>query len=414
MKHAPYAIIGAGPAGLMAAEQLASAGHPVRVFDAMPSVARKFLLAGIGGMNITHSEPFSPFLSRYREAAPFLQPYLTALPPDALRAWIHDLGIDTFVGSSGRVFPTDMKAAPLLRAWLSRLKKQGVQFEMKHRWTGLEQQSQGWVWHFTTPTAEESWQFDKVVLALGGASYPRLGSDGAWQEILRPLGVQIHEFKASNCGFELPWSLYIQQRFAGTPLKHIGLSLTNLAGHTESKIGEVVLSQYGLEGSLVYALSAPLRELLLHRSEQAQLHLDWLPHLSADKIRTELSQSKKGDSLSNVLRKKFKLPPLASALLTDCLPQLDKKDPSALAQALKKMPLPAVTATRPIAEAISCAGGIALTAVTDQLMLHALPNVFVAGEMLDWEAPTGGYLLTACFATGFAAGLAALHTDQQG
>ncbi|MFY9180646.1 MAG: TIGR03862 family flavoprotein [Venatoribacter sp.] len=404
---AAYAVIGAGPAGLMAAEQLALAGKKVLVFDAMKSAARKFLWAGIGGMNITHSEPYEQFVSRYREASPFLRPYLDAFTPTDLRAWIKELGIDTFVGTSGRVFPTEMKAAPLLRAWLARLKKQGVEFKMRHRLSELKQEQGQLLWQFETEQGLTTWQFDKVVLALGGASYPHLGSTGQWLEQLGRFGVESQAFKASNCGFELPWSHYLKDKFAGTALKHIALSLTGLDGQVESKLGEAIFSDYGLEGSLVYALSAPLRELMLHSPTTAQLHLDWLPHYRHEQVITLLQSGKSSDSFSNLLRKKLKLPALANALLKEYAPNLNHKDYQAVAQTLKHLPLPAVTNTRPLAEAISSAGGISLNALTTSLELKPLKNVFVAGEMLDWEAPTGGYLLTACFALGKAAGIGA-------
>lgn len=407
------AIIGAGPAGLMAAERIATAGYQVEVFDAMPSVARKFLLAGVGGMNITHSEDYPLFVQRYREASPALQPMLDAFPPAALRQWIHDLGIDTFVGSSGRVFPTDMKAAPLLRRWLQRLRQQGVVFHPRQRWIGWQQDEQGLCWQFRGPDGEHEQRFSAVVLALGGASWPKLGSDGRWVDVLQQAGVAVTPLQASNCGFELPWSDYLRERFAGTPVKHIRLSLTNSDGSSESKTGEFVITDYGVEGSLVYALSAPLRQRWQQQPEQARLILDWLPHSSLEQISAKLQQPRKGMSFANVLRKKLHLPPLAGALLKECCPHLDPNDSQAVAAALKAMPLPAVTATRPITEAISCAGGVQFAALTPDLMLKELPGVFAAGEMLDWEAPTGGYLLTACFATGRYAGDALLRHMQQ-
>lgn len=414
IQHAQYAVIGAGPAGLMAAEQMAQTGAKVLVFDAMRSAARKFLLAGIGGMNITHSEDYALFISRYREASDFMRPYLDDFTPSALRAWVHDLGIDTFVGSSGRVFPTEMKAAPLLRAWLSRLRHQGVEFHLRKRWVALEKQNDGWVWTFTTEQGQEHWQFERVVLALGGASYPHLGSDGAGLALLAQMGVKNTAFKASNCGFHLAWSDYLKTHFAGEALKHVALSLTTLDGKSERKIGEAIFSDYGLEGSLVYALSAPLRELLIHKPEHARLYLDWLPHFRHEEVIALLKSAKKGDSFSNVLRKKLKLPALANALLKDCHPNLDYKNPQAIAQALKHLPLPLATATRPIEEVISCAGGVLLTEVQPNLSLKAQPWVFVAGEMLDWEAPTGGYLLTACLALGRAAGANAAKANAIG
>lgn len=408
------AVIGAGPAGLMAAEQLAQAGYPVEVFDAMPSVARKFLLAGIGGMNITHSEDYPAFVERYGNASTSLRPILDDLPPTALRQWIHDLGIDTFVGSSGRVFPTDMKAAPLLRAWLQRLRLQGVSFHPRHRWTGWKTVAGKQIWQFATVNGDISREFDAVVLALGGGSWKRLGSDGSWCPWLSAAGVEVQPLQPSNCGFELAWSRFLQERFAGTPIKHVALSLTDRHGRQWHKTGEFVISQYGIEGSLVYALSAPLRDLVLRPSDQypARLLLDWLPHSSLEQVTTRLQQPRKGLSFANVLRKKLNLPPVSGTLLRECCPDLDQNDHNAVARTLKAMPL-YPTAPRPIDEAISSAGGVRFDAVDNNLMLNKLPGIFVAGEMLDWEAPTGGYLLTACFATGKRAGTGAANWLKQ-
>ncbi|MDO6681563.1 TIGR03862 family flavoprotein [Oceanobacter sp. 5_MG-2023] len=415
------AIIGAGPAGLMAAEQIASRGYRVEVFDAMPSVARKFLLAGIGGMNITHAEDYHHFVNRYGSASRWLQPILDDLTPTQLREWIHGLGIDTFVGTSGRVFPCDMKAAPLLRAWLHRLKAQGVVFHPRHRWTGWENsQAQlpvgaSQAWCFDTPDGTIQRSFDAVVLALGGGSWARLGSDGRWAPWLQQQQVDIAPLQPSNCGFDVAWSDFLKERFAGTPIKHIQLSLTDTQGKHWSRTGEFVVSEYGIEGSLVYALSAPLRERLNQASAnpdtagttgtagQSLLTLDWLPHSSLADIEQKLRQGKKGLSFANLLRKKLNLPAITSTLLRECCPQLDNRDIPAVARALKAMPL-TPQQPRPINEAISSAGGVQASAVNPQLMLNAMPGVFVAGEMLDWEAPTGGYLLTACFATGKRAG----------
>ncbi len=401
---ARVAVIGAGPAGLMAAEEIARHGYQPEVFDAMPSVARKFLLAGIGGMNITHSEALPHFLQRYREAEVHLQPMINDFTPEALREWIHTLGVETFIGTSGRVFPKDMKAAPLLRAWLHRLRQQGVAFHPRHRWTGWRRENDQLIWEIENPEGKKDYQFDAVVLALGGASWPKLGSDGAWCNTLEQQQVDIEPLKASNCGFEIPWSSFIQQRFAGTPVKHVQLTIRNHLGETESRTGEFIVSHYGIEGSLVYALSAPLRECMLHAPESACLTLDWLPHSSEEQLIRKLSQPRKGLSFPNVLKKKLNLPPIANALLRECYPQLDVGNHQAVATALKAMRLPAVTATRPIEEVISCAGGIKFSELDPQLMLRKIPGVFAAGEMLDWEAPTGGYLLTACFASGRWAG----------
>ncbi|MCD8520994.1 MAG: TIGR03862 family flavoprotein [Saccharospirillaceae bacterium] len=400
------AVIGAGPAGLMAAERIGQHGLTVEVFDAMPSVARKFLLAGVGGMNITHAENYPDFVSRYGNASVWLKPMLDDFSPDDLRRWIHNLGIETFVGTSDRVFPRDMKAAPLLRAWLHRLRSQGVSIHPRHRWLGWQTDEGNRYWRFSTPEGEKTEHFDAVVLALGGASWPRLGSDGEWCEPLRQQGVGVSPLLPSNCGFDMPWSSFIREHFAGTPLKNIALSLTDLSGRTWSRKGECIISHYGVEGSLIYALSAPLRDLMLHGNpdKPARLWLDWLPQNSHAQIISKLQPSRKGMSFANVLRKKLNLPGITSALLKECCPQLDLHNHSAVADALKAMPLPCPDATRPIAEAISTAGGVTQASVNEHLMLRTLPGVFVAGEMLDWEAPTGGYLLTACFASGKRAG----------
>ncbi len=408
------AVIGAGPAGLMAAEVLATAGRRVEVFDAMPSVARKFLLAGVGGMNITHAEDYDTFVTRYGTGRADLQSILDDFPPEQLRAWIHGLGIDTFVGTSGRVFPREMKAAPLLRAWLHRLRSRGVIFHPRHRWTGWPDHNPALGWRFSSPTSEQSRRFDAVVLALGGASWPRLGSDGSWVSLLAGQGVAVRPLRPSNCGFRLHWSDHLRERFAGTPLKNVALSLTIPSEDPIRRKGELVVTDYGIEGSLVYALSGPLRDHL-DRPGTA-LTLDWLPERSPEWIRDRLASARKGTSFANLLRKQLRLPAVASALLRDCCPALDRSDPTAISAALKAMPL-AVEGPRPIAEAISSAGGIAFDAVDEGLMLRALPGVFAAGEMLDWEAPTGGYLLTACLATGYRAGTAAhrwlmVHTQR--
>jgi uncharacterized flavoprotein (TIGR03862 family) len=407
------AVIGAGPAGLMAAEHIANAGLAVDVFDAMPSVARKFLLAGIGGMNITHAEDYDTLVTRYGGAQSQLKPILDDLPPLELRAWIHALGVDTFVGTSQRVFPTDMKAAPLLRAWLHRLRSSGVTFHPRHRWTGWNNNTPQDGWVFATPDGEVTHQFDAVVLALGGASWAKLGSDGRWCEPLAQMQVDIAPLKPTNCGFEIPWSDFIRERFAGTPLKNIAVSITDKNGNSEYKKGEFVLSEYGIEGSLIYAISAPLRDLIDTKGEKtAEFFLDWLPNMTVEQIIKKLDQPRKGMSFSNVLRKKLNLPALTNALLKECCPTLDNNNSTDVANAIKAMPM-RPQQTRPIDEAISSAGGVCFDATNSNLMLEQLPGVFVAGEMLDWEAPTGGYLLTACFATGKRAGLGVVQWLQK-
>jgi len=396
------AVIGAGPAGLMAAETIARSGKSVQVYDAMPSVARKFLLAGVGGMNITHGEAYSTFVTRYGAAQDSLESVFDDFTPRQLREWIHDLGIETFVGSSGRVFPSDMKAAPLLRAWLQRMRGLGVVFHVRHRWLGWRNGDPAQGWCFATPAGEKLLHFDAVVLALGGASWPKLGSDGSWWSLLKSAGVGVAPLEPSNCGFDLPWRAHVRERFAGLPIKHVALSLTDRAGRHWRRKGEFVLTDYGIEGSLVYAVSAPLRDMI-RAGKEATLWLDWLPDSDLDKVADRLREVRSGTSLANTLRKQLRLPAIVPSLLKECCPGIDVSDPTVLARALKAMPL-CPCAPRPVEEAISSAGGVVFDALDPALMLKVLPGVFVAGEMLDWEAPTGGYLLSACFATGRRAG----------
>lgn len=402
------AIIGGGPAGLIAAEVIASAGFRVALYDAMPSVGRKFLLAGVGGMNITHSEPHEKLLARYAQASPDLKPYLDKFSAEDLRQWIHGLGIATFVGSSGRVFPTDMKAAPLLRAWLHRLRELGVQIYPRHRWAGwnddgalkvIEQKNNELV--------EKNIAADAVVLALGGASWQRLGSDGAWVKVLREKNIHIVNLLPSNCGFDATWSEEFQQAFGGAPLQTIGLTAVNINGALHAVRGEAMIAKTGIEGTSVYALSAILRDTIITKGS-AELWIDLLPDLSEEKILIQLNKPRGKNSSSNFLRKQLNLPPVKLALLRELTPASIWQDNKALAQALKKLSL-TLTGFRPIDEAISTAGGITFSELNSGLMLNQLPSVFCAGEMLDWEAPTGGYLLTACFATGRAAGLGVVN-----
>ena len=399
------AIIGGGPAGLMAAEALAQQGFAADVFDAMPSVGRKFLLAGKGGLNLTHSEPFEPFVGRYAEAASTLEPLLRHFGADALRTWAADLGVGTFVGSSGRVFPQDMKAAPLLRAWLHRLREQGVRFHMRHRWLGYAEDG---ALRFTTPTGERRVQPTATVLALGGASWSRLGSDGAWWPWLQARGVPLSPLRPSNCGFEAGWSEHFSSRYAGEPLKGVAIAFEGWR-----QAGEAVATATGVEGSLVYAASARLRERIASAGS-ATFHLDLRPQRSAEWVLKEVTHPRGPRSLATHLKSRLSLAGVKTGLLWECLPKADQADPAKLAAAIKALPI-TVTATRPIDEAISTAGGVRFDGLDAGLMVQALPGTFCAGEMLDWEAPTGGYLLTACFATGQAAGQgAAAWLKQQG
>ncbi|SDS76244.1 hypothetical protein SAMN05216421_2144 [Halopseudomonas xinjiangensis] len=402
------AVIGAGPAGLMAAEVLAASGVQVDVFDAMPSVARKFLLAGVGGMNITHSEDKPAFLERYREATPWVTDWLADWDADALRRWIHNLGVETFVGSSGRVFPTDMKAAPLLRAWLSRLRAGGVRFHTRHRWTGWTEAGE---LAFDSPTGTVVLRPEATILALGGGSWSRLGSDGAWVPWLGQRHVRVRSLRPANCGFIAGWSSKLVERFAGQPLKQVIASTTDTNGNRLSRRGECVVTADGLEGSLIYALSAELRDALEEHGE-ARLEFDLAPDRPIEQLETALSAPRKGQSLASVLRKRAGLDPLKVSLLHECTARDALQDPPKLARAIKALPV-TLRGTRPLDEAISSAGGIVRAELDEQLMLKNLRGVFCAGEMLDWEAPTGGYLLTACFASGRIAGLGALRYLQQ-
>ncbi|WP_414863873.1 TIGR03862 family flavoprotein [Pseudomonas sp. IT-P12] len=391
------AIIGGGPAGLMAAEVLSLAGLKVDLYDGMPSVGRKFLLAGVGGMNITHSEAYPAFLSRYAERAPQMAPLLRAFGAEALCQWIHDLGIETFVGSSGRVFPTDMKAAPLLRAWLKRLRDNGVVIHTRHRWLGWNDSG---ALRMASPEGEKNLRPDATLLALGGGSWSRLGSDGAWRLPLEQRGVELMPLQPSNCGFEVQaWSELMVSKFAGAPLKNIAIGLND----DIPRLGECVITATGVEGSLIYALSAPIREAI-NQNGSATLHLDLLPGRPVDKIQAALSKPRGSRSMSKHLHSQLGIDGVKAALLRELTTAADFTDPALLAQAIKALPLTLVK-TRPLDEAISSAGGVRFESMDERLMLKRLPGVFCAGEMLDWEAPTGGYLLTACFASGRAAGL---------
>ncbi|MBU0500257.1 MAG: TIGR03862 family flavoprotein [Gammaproteobacteria bacterium] len=381
----------------MAAEVLSRQGIPVDLYDAMPSVGRKFLMAGRGGLNLTHSEPRDAFLSRYGSRRPELEPLLAAFGPDALRDWAHGLGVDTFVGSSGRVFPTDMKAAPLLRAWLHRLRESGVRFHVRHRWLGWETEGR---LRFDTPAGEKAVDAGASVLALGGGSQAKLGSDGAWVPLLEGYGAVVAPLRPANCGFDVGWSDHFRERFAGEPLKSVAIHFVG-----ETRRGECLVTGQGVEGSLIYALSAPLRDAI-ETQGSATLLLDLMPDRTPERIAEALARPRGSRSLSSHLQGRLGLKGVKAGLLRECLAKEAFADPAKLAFAIKALPIK-LLAPRPLDEAISTAGGVAFEALDDHLMLRNRPGVFCAGEMLDWEAPTGGYLLTACFASGHAAGQAA-------
>ncbi|OIR02414.1 putative thiazole biosynthetic enzyme [mine drainage metagenome] len=383
-------IVGGGPAGLLAAQELAAAGFGVALYDAMPSVGRKFLLAGKGGLNLTHGEDLERFISRYGASAGRMAPLLRAFGPAEVRAWAADLGIETFVGSSGRVFPAEFKAAPLMRAWVRRLRALNVALHPRCRWTGFTAEG---ALRFSTPRGLAEVRPRAALLALGGASWPRLGSDGGWVPLLAGLGCAIAPLAPANCGFHVDWSPHLRA-LAGTPLKNVALSFGG-----QRRTGEAMLSEYGLEGGLVYALSAPLREAIAERGT-ATAWLDLKPDLPQADLAARLSRPRGRLSWPNWLKKALALPPAAIALLREGGPDAAQlNDPAWLAARLKALPL-TLTAPRPLAEAISSAGGLAFEELDDTLMLRRRPGLFAAGEMLDWEAPTGGYLLTGCLATG--------------
>ncbi|WP_250514137.1 TIGR03862 family flavoprotein [Caballeronia sp. INDeC2] len=401
------AVIGGGPAGLMAAEALATGGARVDVFDAMPSVGRKFLMAGKGGMNLTHSEPADAFLSRYGARSPSIAPLLARFDAGALRNWVHELGVETFVGSSGRVFPTDMKAAPMLRAWLHRLRASGVTFHMRHRWLGWADEGTS-ISRFATPSGEKLVRHDALVLALGGASWPQLGSDGRALPVLAARGVPVRPFVPSNCGFDVAWSEHFSSRFAGEPLKSVAIGLPRVDGAADWRIGECLISGQGIEGSLIYALSAPIRDRIAESDGAGTtILLDLAPQLSAERVRDEVLHPRGARSISSHLQSRLHLRGVKAGLLRECVGKSEFADLDTLATRIKALPL-RLLRPRPIEEVISSAGGVEFEALDSRSMVRALPGVFCAGEMLDWEAPTGGYLLTACFASGLVAGEGAL------
>lgn len=394
------AIIGGGPAGLMAAETVRAAGHAVDLYEAKGSPGRKFLIAGKGGLNLTHSDAPALFVSRYRERAREVGAWLADFDADALRAWARGFGVETYVGSSGRVFPVDRKAAPLLRGWVRRLKEQGVRFHVQHRWTGWNDAG---ALCMDTPDGPRAVHADAVVFALGGGSWPELGSDGAWVAPMAAKGIEIAPLAPANCGFDIPWTTYFSERQAGAPLKPVVAHWTDLQGQPRTQQGECVITATGIEGSLIYALAADLRDTL-QRDGQVTVELDLLPGQTDVQVLEKLLRPRQGRSFGEHLRRQLGLGGVKSALLFEVLGrEAGQLPPERIAAALKRLPLSPVR-PRPIAEVISTAGGVRLEALDAQLMLPQRPGTFFAGEMLDWEAPTGGYLLTACYASGLRAG----------
>lgn len=396
-------IIGGGPAGLMAAEVLLQGGVRVELYDAMPTVGRKFLVAGKGGLNFTHSEPYDLFLSRYGQRRDVLEPLINAFGPEALRQWMHDLGFETFVGSSRRVFPTDMGAGPILRAWLKRLKDAGLIVHGRHAWCGW---GGGDALVFDTPHGQTLVSADVVVLALGGGSRKRLGSTGAWVPLLTQRHIPVTPFKPANCGFDVLWSDHIRERFDGQPVKPVSITFTTRQGRVFEQKGEFIVTRTGVQGSLIYALSSYLRDDI-EAHQQAVIYLDLTPDVPRRRLIQRLSQPRGSRSMASHLARKTGLKGLKAALVWEYVTKEDFPDPERMALAIKNLPITLV-APRPLDEAISSAGGVVFEALDSNLMIRSMPGVFCAGEMLDWEAPTGGYLLTACFASGRAAGMGAL------
>ena len=402
------AVVGGGPAGLMAAETLTRQGIAVDLYDAMPSVGRKFLLAGKGGLNLTHAETADRFVTRYGARSAVMSPMLAAFDAGALRTWSRALGIETFVGSSDRVFPVGMKSAPLLRAWVHQLREHGVRFHMRHRWLGWDNpvpDGAGVVrqtLNFATPGGRISVSATLVVLALGGGSWARLGSDGSWAPALTAAGVAVAPLRPANCGFEHAWSSHFEARHAGTPLKSIVARFTDLKGASHERAGEILVTASGLEGSLIYAMSAMLRDAI-DATGSATIEIDLAPGRSLQRLTEEIAYPRGARSWSSHLQSRAGIHGVKAALLRECLGAQAYRTPAVLAAAIKALPL-TLTGIRPLDEAISSAGGVCFEALDERLMTRALPGVFCCGEMLDWEAPTGGYLLAGCFASGRAAG----------
>ncbi len=397
------AIIGGGPAGLMAAEAASEAGAAVDVYDAMPSMGRKFLLAGKGGLNLTHSEPLESFLSRYGPRQSQLTPIITSFGPEAIRKWAMGLGVETFIGTSRRIFPADMKAAPLLRAWLRRLRKAGAQFHVRHRWNGWDERG---ALRFATPQGMRSVQANAVVLALGGGSWPKLGSDASWVPILAERKVPIAPLQPANCGFDVKWTDHFRAKFAGHPVKTVGVVVKTVNDVVIRRRGEFVITETGVEGGVIYAVSSCLRDVIAAKGV-ATVQLDLSPDREVRRLAEGLSQPRGKCTIATHLERRAGIAGVKAGLLREVVPKEEFTDPMRLAAAIKSLLLRLV-ATRPLEEAISTAGGVSFTALDPRLMIRPLPGVFCAGEMLDWEAPTGGYLLTACFASGRVAGTAAM------
>ena len=402
------AIIGGGPAGLMAAEAASAAGAQIDLYDAMASVGRKFLLAGKGGLNLTHSEPPETFLSRYGPRREEIASLLSSFGPDAIRIWTLGLGIETFVGSSGRVFPADLKAAPLLRAWLRRLRQAGVRFHMRHRWIGWDEQG---ALSFATPGGNVLVRPDAVVLALGGASWPKLGSDASWVPLLADRGIRIAPLLSANCGFDIGWSEHFKKKFSGHPVKSVAVVVQYHDGAESRHQGEFVITETGVEGGVIYTVSAALRDEILAKGI-ATLYLDLAPDRVVHRLTRDLSRPRGKRTLAAHLQRQAHIEGVKAGLLRELVSKEDLTDPARLAIAIKSLPL-RLAAARPLEEAISTAGGVVFDALDDRLMIHALPGLFCAGEMLDWEAPTGGYLLTACLASGRVAGAGAAAFIEQ-
>ena len=388
------AIIGGGPAGLMAAEIISARGMRVDVYDSMPSAGRKLLMAGKSGLNITHSDPFEVFVSRYGKRREEIEPLLKQFGADQLREWVHGLGIQTFIGTSGRVFPMGMKASPLLRAWLGRLTDSGVTFHLRHKLTGIRPDKS---LQFETPNGEVIVNADAIVLALGGGSWRRLGSAGAWADWLKPAGVEVEPLRPSNCGFDVTWSDHFREKYEGHPIKSVVLSFGEFQGQ-----GEFIVTKEGVEGGLIYSASAFIRDEI-YANGTATVLLDLKPDRTLDWLTEKLSRPRGSRSLASYLEKTLGIKGVKAGLLREFVSKEDFTDAKRLAEFIKALPVP-FAAPRPLDEAISTAGGVTFEALDENLMLKNLPGIFCAGEMLDWEAPTGGYLLTACFSSGVAAG----------